>query len=122
MQLTVEVMVNVPDFQSIDGCMRDIQKALATLATGRVRECRLHVDVPRLVSDEEEKERNRLHGFKGTLSVRARKFILRLGVSTIQELLNNSRKDLLEKRNCGPKTVNEIENKLRELGYALRSE
>jgi DNA-directed RNA polymerase subunit alpha len=56
------------------------------------------------------------------LSVRARKCMVRLGLSTIGELLRKTSDDLLECKNFGVTSLNEVREKLTELGLKLRGE
>lgn len=56
------------------------------------------------------------------LSVRARKCMVRLGMSTIGELLRKTGDDLLECKNFGVTSLNEVREKLTELGLKLRGE
>jgi DNA-directed RNA polymerase subunit alpha len=56
------------------------------------------------------------------LSVRARKCMVRLGLSTIGELLRKTGDDLLECKNFGVTSLNEVREKLTEMGLKLRGE
>jgi len=56
------------------------------------------------------------------LSVRARKCMNRLGLSSIAELVSKSAEDLMEARNFGVTSLNEVREKLRERGLSLRGE
>jgi DNA-directed RNA polymerase subunit alpha len=56
------------------------------------------------------------------LSVRARKCVSRLNISTIGEIMNRSPDDLLGVRNFGVTSLNEIRAKLAEMGLALRND
>ena len=53
------------------------------------------------------------------LSIRSENCLLRGGITTIGELLQKSRDDLLKIRNLGRKSLNEIEDKLSSRGYVL---
>ena len=53
------------------------------------------------------------------LSIRSENCLLRGGITTIGELLQRSRDDLLKIRNLGRKSLTEIEEKLTARGYAL---
>ena len=55
------------------------------------------------------------------LSVRARKCVSRLNITTIGEIMNRSPDDLLGVRNFGVTSLNEILAKLAEMGLALRN-
>jgi DNA-directed RNA polymerase subunit alpha len=56
------------------------------------------------------------------LSVRARKCMNRLGLSTLGELLRKSGDDLLECKNFGVTSLNEVREKLTQMGLKLRGE
>ncbi len=56
------------------------------------------------------------------LSVRARKCMTRLGLTTIAELIRKSADDLLECKNFGVTSLNEIREKLTEWNLKLRGE
>ena len=56
------------------------------------------------------------------LSVRARKCMTRLGLTTIGELVRKSGEDLLECKNFGVTSLNEIREKLTQFGIKLRGE
>lgn len=56
------------------------------------------------------------------LSVRARKCMVRLGITTISELVRKTGDDLLESKNFGVTSLNEVREKLADLGLRLRGE
>lgn len=56
------------------------------------------------------------------LSVRARKCMNRLGMTTIGELIRKSGDDLLECKNFGVTSLNEIREKLEQVGLKLRGD
>jgi DNA-directed RNA polymerase subunit alpha len=56
------------------------------------------------------------------LSVRARKCMVRLGITTIGELIRKTGDDLLESKNFGVTSLNEVREKLGDLGLKLRGE
>jgi len=56
------------------------------------------------------------------LSVRARKCMTRLGLTTVGELLRKTGDELLECKNFGVTSLNEIREKLTEFGLKLRGE
>jgi DNA-directed RNA polymerase subunit alpha len=56
------------------------------------------------------------------LSVRARKCMARLGLNTIGELLRKSGDDLLECKNFGVTSLNEVREKLTQYGLKLRGD
>ncbi|MGE3313762.1 MAG: DNA-directed RNA polymerase subunit alpha C-terminal domain-containing protein [Planctomycetaceae bacterium] len=56
------------------------------------------------------------------LSVRARKCMARLGLTTVGELMQRSADDLLSSRNFGVTSLNEVRAKLTEIGLKLRND
>lgn len=56
------------------------------------------------------------------LSVRARKCMARLGISTLGELTSRSADELLESKNFGVTSLNEVRSKLADLGLKLRND
>jgi DNA-directed RNA polymerase subunit alpha len=56
------------------------------------------------------------------LSVRARKCMIRLGISTVGELLRRTGDDLLECKNFGVTSLNEVREKLTAHGLKLRGD
>lgn len=56
------------------------------------------------------------------LSVRARKCMVRLGLNTIGELIRKTGDDLLECKNFGVTSLNEVRDKLSQLNLKLRGE
>ncbi len=54
------------------------------------------------------------------LSSRALNSLKRIGINTLEELLNYSEDDLLTVRNLGGKSLEEIKEKLKELGLSLK--
>ena len=56
------------------------------------------------------------------LSVRARKCMTRLGLTTIGELIRKSADDLLECKNFGVTSLTEVREKLTQAGLSLRGE
>jgi DNA-directed RNA polymerase subunit alpha len=56
------------------------------------------------------------------LSVRARKCMMRLGLTSVGELVRRTADELLASRNFGVTSLNEIRAKLTELGLKLRND
>ena len=56
------------------------------------------------------------------LSVRARKCMARLGLTLIAELIRKTGDDLLECKNFGVTSLNEVREKLAELSLKLKNE
>jgi DNA-directed RNA polymerase subunit alpha len=53
------------------------------------------------------------------LSLRANNCLEEAGITSLRELVSRSRAELLEMRNLGETTLQEVEDKLRELGLHL---
>jgi DNA-directed RNA polymerase subunit alpha len=56
------------------------------------------------------------------LSVRARKCMVRLGLTTLGELIRKTGDDLLECKNFGVTSLNEVREKLTQLSLKLRGD
>ena len=56
------------------------------------------------------------------LSVRARKCMNRLGINTLGELIQRSADELLESKNFGMTSLNEVREKFAQLGLTLRGD
>lgn len=56
------------------------------------------------------------------LSVRARKCMSRLGITTLGELVSRTQDELLESKNFGVTSLNEVRQKLADLGLKLRGD
>lgn len=56
------------------------------------------------------------------LSVRARKCMTRLGITTLGELVGRTQEELLESKNFGVTSLNEVRSKLTDLGLKLRGD
>lgn len=56
------------------------------------------------------------------LSVRARKCMSRLGIASLGELVQRSQEELLESKNFGVTSLNEVRSKLTDLGLKLRGD
>ncbi len=56
------------------------------------------------------------------LSVRARKCMNRLGIASLGELIHRSADELLEAKNFGMTSLNEVREKLRQMGLNLRGD
>jgi DNA-directed RNA polymerase subunit alpha len=56
------------------------------------------------------------------LSVRARKCMARLGITSVSELVNKTADELLSTRNFGVTSLNEVRQKLSELNLSLRND
>jgi DNA-directed RNA polymerase subunit alpha len=56
------------------------------------------------------------------LSVRSYNCLKRAGINTVQELTMKSEEDMMKVRNLGRKSLEEVQEKLQELGLSLRNE
>lgn len=56
------------------------------------------------------------------LSVRSYNCLKRAGINTVQELANKSEEDMMKVRNLGRKSLEEVKNKLHDLGLGLRKD
>lgn len=56
------------------------------------------------------------------LSVRSYNCLKRAGINTVQELTNKTEADMMKVRNLGRKSLEEVKNKLADLGLELRKE
>ncbi len=56
------------------------------------------------------------------LSVRSYNCLKRAGINTVEELIQRSEEDMMKVRNLGKKSLEEVNNKLAELGLSLRKE
>jgi DNA-directed RNA polymerase subunit alpha len=54
------------------------------------------------------------------LSVRAFNCLKRAAINTVEELTQKSEEDMMKVRNLGKKSLDEVKNKLEELGLSLR--
>jgi DNA-directed RNA polymerase subunit alpha len=77
------------------------------------------------VGEEPSADEQEIHGLPISdlnLSVRARKCTTKLGISTIGDLVRRTAEDLLECKNFGVTSLNEVREKLSERGLRLRGE
>ena len=56
------------------------------------------------------------------LSVRSYNCLKRAGINTVQELITKTEEDMMKVRNLGRKSLEEVQEKLEELGLGLRPE
>ena len=54
------------------------------------------------------------------LSVRSFNCLKRAGINTVEDLINKSEEDMMKVRNLGRKSLEEVEQKLQDLGLSLR--
>ena len=77
-------------------------------------------DVSHLTPDEQAQVNRPIADLN--LSVRARKCMVRLGLTTIGELIRKTGDDLLECKNFGVTSLNEVRDKLTQMGIKLRGD
>ena len=56
------------------------------------------------------------------LSVRSFNCLKRAGINTVEDLTTKSEEDMMKVRNLGRKSLEEVINKLNDLGFSLRKE
>ncbi|MCL6581280.1 MAG: DNA-directed RNA polymerase subunit alpha, partial [Firmicutes bacterium] len=56
------------------------------------------------------------------LSVRSYNCLKRAGINTVEELIQRNEEDMMKVRNLGKKSLEEVINKLAELGLSLRKD
>ena len=56
------------------------------------------------------------------LSVRSYNCLKRAGINTVEELIRRSEEEMMKVRNLGKKSLEEVQNKLKELGLSLRKD
>ena len=56
------------------------------------------------------------------LSVRSYNCLKRAGINTVQELTEKTESDMMKVRNLGRKSLDEVKNKLDDLGLGLRQD
>jgi DNA-directed RNA polymerase subunit alpha len=94
-----------------------IGQALEQGTQFEARQFRPHVSLPPEQQAMMEKSVSELN-----LTVRARKCMNRLGISTIGELLSRTSDELLDAKNFGVTSLNEVKEKLTEMGLKLRGD
>ncbi|AEG16525.1 DNA-directed RNA polymerase subunit alpha [Desulfofundulus sp. TPOSR] len=79
-------------------------------------------DVEIMVEKEEEKKNKILEMTieELDLSVRSYNCLKRAGINTVEELIQRNEEDMMKVRNLGKKSLEEVINKLSELGLSLR--
>ncbi|MCL6476861.1 MAG: DNA-directed RNA polymerase subunit alpha [Peptococcaceae bacterium] len=81
-------------------------------------------DVEIMVEREEEKKDKILEMTieELDLSVRSYNCLKRAGINTVEELVQRNEEDMMKVRNLGKKSLEEVINKLKELGLSLRKD
>ena len=80
---------------------------------------------PEPIYAEPSADEQEIHGLpigELNLSVRARKCTTKLGIGTIGDLIRRTAEDLLECKNFGVTSLNEVREKLTERGLKLRGD
>lgn len=83
------------------------------------------VNSVKIMVEKEEEKKNKLLELpieELDLSVRSYNCLKRAGVNTVEELINRNEEDMMKVRNLGKKSLEEVEQKLGELGLNLRAE
>lgn len=80
--------------------------------------------VPIMMEKEEDKKEKVLEMTieELDLSVRSYNCLKRAGINSVQELITKSEEDMMKVRNLGRKSLEEVQEKLQELGLGLRNE
>jgi DNA-directed RNA polymerase subunit alpha len=104
----------------------EIKEMLASkgLSLGQIAEPAAVIE-PAAAPLEPAADEQEVHGLPITelnLSVRARKCTTKLGINTIGELIRRTAEDLLECKNFGVTSLNEVREKLSERGLKLRGD
>ncbi|WP_406677301.1 DNA-directed RNA polymerase subunit alpha [Moorella sp. ACPs] len=104
-------------------------EAVSSAARILIEHMRLFLGLTERVSDEvtmvekEEESRDRLMDMsieELDLSVRSYNCLKRAGINTVGELLQRTEEDMMKVRNLGKKSLEEVTQKLAELGLSLR--
>lgn len=83
------------------------------------------VDEVEIASEEDENNREKVLEMtveEMDLSVRSYNCLKRASINTVEELIRKSEEEMMKVRNLGKKSLEEVQNKLRELGLSLRNE
>ena len=83
------------------------------------------VDEVEITSEEDEDNKEKVLEMtveEMDLSVRSYNCLKRAGINTVEELIRKSEEEMMKVRNLGKKSLEEVQNKLRELGLSLRKE
>ncbi|MBM4023129.1 MAG: tetratricopeptide repeat protein [Planctomycetes bacterium] len=105
----------------------EIKDMLASkgLSLGQIAAPAAAAEVPEPAISEPSEDEQEIYGAPITelnLSVRARKCTTKLGIATIGDLVRRTAEDLLECKNFGVTSLNEVREKLTEKGLKLRGD
>ena len=81
------------------------------------------VDEVEITSEEDENNKERILEMtieEMDLSVRSYNCLKRAGINTVEELIRKTDEEMMKVRNLGKKSLEEVQNKLSELGLRLR--
>ncbi|MCD8117960.1 MAG: DNA-directed RNA polymerase subunit alpha [Lachnospiraceae bacterium] len=78
------------------------------------------IDVKTEVVEDEKESALEMNIDELELSVRSYNCLKRAGINTVKELINRTPEDMMKVRNLGRKSLDEVLNKLKELGLQLR--
>jgi DNA-directed RNA polymerase subunit alpha len=81
------------------------------------------VDEVEITTEKDEDERERILDMtieELDLSVRSYNCLKRAGINTVGELINKTEDDMMKVRNLGKKSLEEVQQKLEELNFALK--
>ena len=81
------------------------------------------VDEVEIATEKDEDERERILDMtieELDLSVRSYNCLKRAGINTVGELINKTEDDMMKVRNLGKKSLEEVQQKLEELNFALK--
>ncbi|WP_129598527.1 DNA-directed RNA polymerase subunit alpha [Anaerophilus nitritogenes] len=82
-----------------------------------------HVDNVEIMVEKEEDKKEKVMEMtieELELSVRSYNCLKRAGINTVEELTDKSEEDMMKVRNLGKKSLEEVEQKLQELGLGLK--
>lgn len=83
------------------------------------------VDEVEITSEESEDDKEKILEMtieELDLSVRSYNCLKRAGINIVEELIRKSEEEMMKVRNLGKKSLEEVQNKLQELGLSLRKE
>ncbi|NMB42183.1 MAG: DNA-directed RNA polymerase subunit alpha [Firmicutes bacterium] len=83
------------------------------------------VDEVEITTEEDENDKEKILEMvveELDLSVRSYNCLKRAGINTVEELIRRSEEEMMKVRNLGKKSLEEVQNKLSELGLSLRKD
>ena len=82
-----------------------------------------HIDDVEIMVEKEEDKKEKVKEMtieELELSVRSYNCLKRAGINTVEELTQKTEEDMMKVRNLGKKSLEEVQNKLAELGLSLK--